>query len=132
MNTEEDLLDDFMRDLMKESGLEKAPSNFTVAVMSQITAETAKAKRIAKPFISLRGWIGIAASVVVTCIAAIMTLQPSTRELPGQQQVENAAKGFNSLFANLQFPLVLVMSLMAIALLFGLDQYLSRRKNISL
>jgi NADH:ubiquinone oxidoreductase subunit 6 (subunit J) len=132
MNTEDERFDDFLRDMMQESGLEKAPPAFTMAVMGHIAAETAKAKRITKPFISLRGWIGIAASVVATCIAAIMTLQPSKRELPGQQQVASAVEGFNGLFANLQFPLVLVMSLMAIALLFGLDQYLSRRKNISL
>ena len=130
MNEEMDQFDDLLREVMKESGLEKAPSNFTISVMNQIAAQPVVAKRTWKPIISLRGWIGIAASLVLTTVLVIFFLQPYSGA-PGNEHVEQAMNGISGFFANLQFPLVLVTSLAALAGLFGLDQFLAKRNQIS-
>jgi negative regulator of sigma E activity len=130
MNEEMDQFDDLLREVMKESGLEKAPSNFTISVMNQIAAQPVATKRNWKPIISLRGWIGIAASLVLTTVLVIFFLQPNSAA-PGNEHVEQAMNGINGFFANLQFPLVLVTSLAALVGLFGLDQFLAKRNRIS-
>jgi hypothetical protein len=129
MNTEHDQFDDFMRDLLHEGGLEQAPDNFTQAVMGQIAAEAAPARRAPKPLISRWGWIGIAASMVITCIVSLVLSKPSGKPLPGQAQAEAAIDGFMGFFGTLQFPTILVMSTLAIVLLFGLDRVLKRRSE---
>lgn len=132
MIDERDDLDDMMRDLMQEAGLERAPSNFTQAVMGQIAAETAKAKPRWKPIISLRGWIAIGTGLVASSVAAIVLLQPSNRELPGKEQVQQAVNQASSMMESINVPTILALSATAIAALFMLDRMLTRRQNNSI
>jgi hypothetical protein len=129
MKEENDQLDEMLRNLMQESGLEQAPSGFTQSVMGQISAEVAVAKRKWKPIISPLGWIGAAASLVAGLIVALMYAQPRTKALPGQPQTEAVVNNVAGFFEGLQFPMVLVLSLVAVAVLFGLDLMMGRRNR---
>ena len=129
MIDERDELDDLMRDLLQEAGLERAPSNFTQAVMGQLAAETAKPRARWKPIISLRGWIAIGTGIVASSVAAIVLLQPSDRALPGQEQVQTAVNQASSLLESINVPTILALSVAAMAALFVLDRVLTHRQK---
>ena len=132
MKPELDQFDDFMRDIVQDAGIERAPANFTQAVMGQISADLAKAKRASKPLISRRGWIGIAASIALIAVGMVAFLQPATTTSPTTQKFANALDSFTGLFDQLQFPMVLVLTALAITLLFGLERMFKHRKNSAL
>jgi hypothetical protein len=129
MNENRDEFDDMMRELMQEAGLERAPGNFTQAVMGQIAAEQAIPKRTWKPIITRRGWVSIAAGVMVATVSAFLFLSPSKKPIPGKETVDQALSQAAGLFENIQVPAILGLSLVAIMLLFALDQGLSRRQK---
>jgi hypothetical protein len=130
MNDELDPFDDFMRDMVQEAGLEHAPSNFTQSVMGQIAAQgAAKPPRQWAPLISKTGWIGIAASVVAAVLASVVMLKPNGKTSTIAVGAEKAIGSFVGFFDNLEFPLLLVTSVAAIALLVALDRILSGRRD---
>lgn len=132
MNEEKDLFDDMLRDLIQEAGLERAPANFTQAVMGQISAQASKSARRSTPLISRWGWIGIAASTIVLSILGVFGLPGSTEPLAGRPAVDHALQTTTSLLEHIQVPVILAISITAIALLFALDRYLDNRRNQTL
>lgn len=130
MKEEKDQFEDFLHEMMQEGGLEQAPSGFTQRVMGEITAPQAvKARSRWQPVITLRGWIGAAAGLVVTFLVAyfIPWTAPS-KALPGQEVAKQAIDATVGAFEGFQPPMIVVVVLGALFLLFTLDRLLSQRQ----
>jgi hypothetical protein len=130
MKEEHDGFDDFLHEMMQEAGPEKAPANFTSAVMGQITAtQSAPVKLRWRPVITWKGWVAAAVTVVVACVVAFFL--PGSQAAPSKGQVvaEQAVDTAISTLSSFQYPMLLVISLGAVFLLFALDKLLSKRMN---
>jgi len=132
MNEEKDLFDDMLRDLMQEAGVERAPANFTQAVMGQVSAASNRLAPKPKPLISRWGWIGIAASTVLIAVVGIFGLPGSRNAIVDRPAVTKALQSTSSLFEHIQVPTILAVSILAIAVLFAVDRYLGNRRDQAL
>jgi len=118
--------------LIKESGVQAAPKNFTASVMDMI--EAIPAKKSYKPLIGRGGRIIIILFIIAVVVVAIMYTDP-TGELFGTTiklpRVEHQAPQFNinlDFLQGINFSTGIVSALVALFVLILSDAGLNRRR----
>ena len=128
--------DDFLKDLIKNSEIEKPSENFTNKVMGKIQSETITIPAEDEPLLSKKYWLLIAAGFVsVLIILFVFDLSFINNLFTGIsiEKIEittitgNLVNSFRDIFSSIKISSISIVVIAAIASLFLLDKFLKRK-----
>lgn len=142
MGKRNELKDDFLREMFKQSSSLDAPSDdFTSMVMNRIQVEAVEKSEADKPVIEPKYWILIIAGLGV---AAYMLFQMDLSFIKnlfgsiGFESVElpeftlNFFTGIQNFLSNIQIPSIFIIAVVAVISLITLDKVLKNRYSMNM
>lgn len=128
--------DDFLKNLIKNSEIEKPSENFTNKVMGKIQSEAKTISFADKPLLNKKYWLLIAAGfITVIIILFVFYLSVITNLFAGisVEKIEiptitgNLVNSFRDIFYSIKISSISIVVIAAIASLFLLDKFLKKK-----